>query len=257
MRARTDLRPRRENPRLLTRQVGERRELWTQTTGALPEVYGERWREARGESYRVFEPNRSKLAAAVERGWTGVFPQVGERWLYLGAASGTTASHVADLLGPSGRVYAVEKSVRPFARLYALSERWPNLLPILADARSPTEYFDLVPAVDGVYADIAQPDQLDIVRRNATLYLRGAGAAVLIALKASSMGRERSPAQHLGESERLLERVLTLDESVRLDPFHRAHYLLGGRVRRDLFHDEARETPVRTPPGHSPARRRR
>jgi fibrillarin-like pre-rRNA processing protein len=250
------LRPFRESPRLVRREGTERTELWTETVGVPPAVYGERWIESSGRDYRQFEPGRSKLAAAVLRGWTGDLPRPGERWLYLGAASGTTASHVADLVGPGGRVYAVEKSVRPFARLYGLSERWPNLLPILADAREPGAYSDLVPEVDGVYADIAQPDQLEIVRRNAALFLRAAGAPILIALKTASMGRERAPAAHLAHGEHELESVVDLAPSVKLDPFHRAHYLLGGRSRPALFGGRDSGT-VRRRPAHSRGPRRR
>jgi fibrillarin-like pre-rRNA processing protein len=250
------LRPLRESPRLVRREGTERTDLWTETVGAPPSVYGERWIEANGRDYRLFEPGRSKLAAAITRGWTGDLPRPGERWLYLGAASGTTASHVADLVGPSGRVYAVEKSVRPFARLYALSERWPNLLPILADAREPAAYSDLVADVDGVYADIAQADQLTIVRRNAELFLRAAGSPVLIALKTASMGRDRAPAGHLARSEEALEDALVLAPSVKLDPFHRAHYLLGGRARPSLLGERGggtlRPRPARS---HGPRRR--
>jgi fibrillarin-like pre-rRNA processing protein len=256
MRARRPLRPSRENPRFARREVGGRLEFWTETSGALPPVYGERWADVGGRTYRLFDPSRSKLAAALAHDWGGGIPRVGERWLYLGAASGTTASHVADLVGPSGRVYAVEKSLRPFARLYALSERWPNLLPILADARGPADFADLVPAVDGVYADIAQPDQLEIMSANAALFLREEGGRMLIALKTASMGRERAPAAHLARAEELLDATFDLATSVKLDPFHRAHYLMGGRARAALF-EEGRATAVRRSPGRFPARRRR
>jgi fibrillarin-like pre-rRNA processing protein len=217
------------HPRALLRSRGDRVELWTEAAGTVPSVYGERWREIDGRAYRSFEPTRSKLAAAIVHGWTGDLPRPGESWLYLGAASGTTASHVADLVGPSGRVFAVEKSVRPFARLLKLSDRWPGLCPILADAGAPEEYFDLVPGIDGIYADIAQPHQVEIVIRNVAPYLRP-GGPVLIALKTSSMGRDRPPAGHLAAAERELETLLDLAPSVRLDPFHRAHYLVGGTV---------------------------
>jgi fibrillarin-like pre-rRNA processing protein len=250
MRVARSLRPVRESPRLVRREGPERTDLWTETVGVPPAVYGERWIESDGRDYRRFEPGRSKLAAAIARGWTGDLPRPGERWLYLGAASGTTASHVADLVGPAGRVYAVEKSVRPFARLYALSGRWPNLLPILADAREPRTYSDLVPNVDGLYADIAQPDQLSIVRRNAELFLAGAGSPLLIALKTASMGRDRAPAGHLAHGEAELESVVDLEPSVKLDPFHRAHYLLGGRSRPALFGEPDVGT-VRPRPGRS------
>ena len=36
----------------------------------------------------------------------------GARVLYLGAANGTTVSHVSDIVGPTGFVYAVEFSKR-------------------------------------------------------------------------------------------------------------------------------------------------
>lgn len=244
-----------ENPRLRARAPEGRVELWTQTDGAAPPVYGERWIERSGRTYRVFDPNRSKLAAGLVRGWDGPVPRVGERWLYLGAASGTTASHVADLVGPDGAVYAVERSVRPFARLLALAERWPGLLPVLGDARGPEAYLDLVPPVEGIYADIPQPDQIEIVLANARLFLRGPESGLVVALKTASMGRATPAAGHLHRAEEQLGALVDLDPSVKLDPFHRAHYLIGGRPRRALFADGA--TPSdRGPRAGSPARRR-
>jgi fibrillarin-like pre-rRNA processing protein len=255
MRVPREMEVHRASPRLLVRRFGERRELWTITVGSPPAVYGERWREEPGRTLRSFEPARSKLAAGVDAGWRGPLPRPGERWLYLGAASGSTASHVADLVGASGGVYAVERSVRPFARLLATSDRWPNLLPILADARDPVGFADLVPPVAGVYADIAQPDQVDIVRRNVELFSVGPGAAVLVALKTSSMGRDRTPGEHLDVAEEALHPLVDLARPVGLAPSHRAHYLIGGAVRgRATTPTSAR--PVRSPRGPPPGRRR-
>ncbi len=219
------------SPRLLRSTHGDRTDLWTQTVGAPPPVYGERWTDLGDRALRAFEPGRSKLAAGLARGWTGALPSSSESWLYLGAASGTTASHLADLVGPGGRVYAVERSPRPFARLLALGERWPNLLPVLADAREPRSFAPLVPEVRGLYADIAQPDQVAIVRANAELFLDGPGARLLLALKTASMGRERDPAGHLAAATTELGTEFDLASAVKLDPFHRGHFLLGGRWR--------------------------
>jgi fibrillarin-like rRNA methylase len=242
------------SPRLLTTTRGERRELWTVTVGDPPPVYGERWTEAGDQRCRLFEPGRSKLAAAVVRGWTGDLPSEGERWLYLGAASGTTASHIADLLGPEGRLYAVERSLRPFSRLLALSERWPNLRPILSDARDPFGYASLVPPVEGIYCDIAQADQLEILARNAELLLRGEGARILIALKTASMGRHRSAVGHRDSAESFLAEEYTLYPSVPLEPFHRGHFLVGGRWGRAARLRPGSEAPL-TPRGRRPGRR--
>lgn len=235
----------------------DRRELWTEAVGDPPPVYGERWTEAGDRRFRLFEPTRSKLAAALVKGWIGDLPSAGERWLYLGAASGTTASHVADLVGPGGTVYAIERSIRPFARLLTLAERWPNLRPVLADARDPDSYADLVPPVDGVYADIAQADQLDIVRRNTQLLLQGDGSRVMIALKTASMGRHRSASGHREVAESALSEEVTLYPSVALDPFHRGHFLVGGRWGRSsrlAVREAVRTTPPR---GRRPGRRAR
>ena len=245
MRTARRIRPSRESTRLGRSRLGDRDELWTETVGLPPPVYGERWRDADGRTFRLFEAGRSKLAAGLAKGWDGGLPRPGERWLYLGAATGTTASHVADLVGPLGRVYALERSPRPFARLLALADRWPNLLPILADARDERGYASLVPPVDGLYVDVAQPDQIEIASRNAALYLARPGSLLLLALKAASMGRERSPSEHLERSERALGATFDLEPSVRLEPFHRAHYLMGGRARSDLFRENP---PAFTPP---------
>jgi fibrillarin-like rRNA methylase len=231
MRARRKFVPDRRSPRLLRSILAGRTELFTEAAGAPPPVYGERWVYDGPRSLRSFEPGRSKLSAGIVREWTGPIPTDRDSWLYLGAATGTTASHVADLVGPGGRVYAVERSPRPFARLLALARRWPNLLPILADAREPREISGLVPPVQGVYADIAQPDQVSIVLANAELFLNDPGDAVVLALKTASMGRERDPAGHLAAAEQELSPVVELVPSVRLDPFHRGHFLVGGRYR--------------------------
>jgi fibrillarin-like pre-rRNA processing protein len=255
MRSRRAFRPSTASPRLATLRAGDRTELWTETAGRPPAIYGERWVEWEGRTFRSFEPARSKLSAAVVKEWAGPLPRPGESWLYLGAASGTTASHVADLLGPSGRVYAVERSLRPFGRLLGWAPRWPGVFPVLADARQPTAYSGLVRPVQGLYADVAQPDQVEIVAANALLLLEGPRGAVLVALKTASMGRDRTAAQHVRAAEDELGAWVDLEPSVRLDPFHRGHYLVGGTVRPGALVPGGLTSP-RRPPGRSPGRRR-
>jgi len=240
------------SPRLRSRTRGDRLELWTETVGSPPPVYGERWAAFGARSYRAFEPVRSKLASGIVRGWSGPVPASAERWLYLGAASGTTASHVADLLGPEGRLYAVERSLRPFARLLSVAERWPNLLPVLGDARDPIGYADRVPLVDGIYADVAQPDQVALVVANARVFLRDRAGMVVVALKTSSMGRALGAPAHLHASEEMLSAELDLAPSVRLDPFYRSHYLIGGTGGQPRA--AAGRRPLPRPPGRGPGR---
>lgn len=102
--------------------------------------------------------------------------------LYLGAASGTTVSHVSDIVGPEGRVYAVEFSHRSGRDLLGVAQKRANIVPIIEDARHPHKYRMLVSMVDTIFADVAQPDQARIVLLNAQYFLK-IGGHVVISIK--------------------------------------------------------------------------
>lgn len=68
--------------------------------------------EGEKTEYRVWNPFRSKLAASVLAGVDNIHIKPGGKVLYLGAASGTSVSHVSDIVGPTGAVFAVEFSHR-------------------------------------------------------------------------------------------------------------------------------------------------
>jgi len=87
--------------------------------------------------YRVWNPFRSKLAASIVGGIENIYMKPGSKVLYLGAASGTTVSHVADLVGPEGAVYAVEFSKRSGRDLVNMAKKRTNVIPIIEDARHP------------------------------------------------------------------------------------------------------------------------
>jgi len=225
-RDRADARAPPEHPHLVVQRRDDRWWLATRPCSDGSPVYGEWVGPVAGGPARYWDPTRSKLAAALVLGWEGVLPGVNSRWLYLGAASGTTVSHVADLVGPQGSVVAVERSLRPFSRLVQLAERYPNILPVLADARRPNEYAGTVGAVDGIYADVAQPEQVDLVRRNAELFLRPEGD-VLLALKAASLGRDRPTADHVRTATAEFSSAFGPAMTLPLAPLHRQHFLLG------------------------------
>jgi fibrillarin-like pre-rRNA processing protein len=236
------------SPKLHRVREGDRVVPATEALGTPPDVYGERLIPARQGWWRRWDPYRSKLASALVKGFRGPIPQIGERWLYLGAATGTTASHIADLVGPDGCVYAVEMSLRPFARLLRLAERYPNLLPILGDARRPDEYAAWVPPVEGVYSDVAQPDQVGIARRNAELFLRDRRPMLLV-LKLSSLGRGQSPDVLVNRALVELRPFKAISPTLALEPFHRQHRFLAAMVGSGSLAPK-RPRPVRpTTPG--------
>ena len=71
-------------------------------------VYGERLIHVKDVEYRIWDAFRSKLAGAIIKGLQTVPLDPGYNVLYLGAASGTTPSHVSDIVGEKGHVYCVE-----------------------------------------------------------------------------------------------------------------------------------------------------
>ncbi len=192
-------------------------------------MYGEEIVKVGDDEYRVWDPFRSKLAAAILKGLTRIPFQDKSRVLYLGAASGTTVSHVSDIVGSEGKVYCVEFAQRSFRDLVNnVSKKRKNTIPIFDDARFPSRYRSLVPEIDSVYCDIAQPDQARILAENLDAYLRRPDE-FLIAIKARSIDVTRDPKEIFRqEAEVLKERGYSVKEMVRLDPFEKDHCMLRG-----------------------------
>ena len=175
--------------------------------------------------YRLWDPYRSKLAAAILREIKCVPFFEGCRVLYLGAASGTTASFVSDITGVKGIVFCVEISSRPLRDLLVVCNRRPNMIPILADARQPQSYSSLVEEVDVIYQDVAQPDQTEILLANVKTFLRGGGHAML-ALKAKSIDITKNPMEIFRDEMEKLERELEIIDAKILDPYEMDHAMV-------------------------------
>lgn len=195
-------------------------------------VYGEDTVKIAGREYRVWDPYRSKLAAAVLKGLSEVPIKPGSTVLYLGAASGTTASHVSDIVGEKGRVFCVEFAQRSFRDLVNnASKNRRNMTPIFGDARFPEKYRSIVQGVDMIYADIAQPDQARILSENIERYLSDEGN-FLFAVKARSIDVSKEPSTIFRQEKSLLEENgYKVREMVRLDPFEKDHSMIRGSKR--------------------------
>lgn len=195
-------------------------------------VYGEQLVRDGEREYRSWSPYRSKLAAAILRGIRNVPLSSGNRVLYLGVASGTTCSHISDIVGENGHVWGVDFAPRPLRDLIDnLSRYRGNISPIMGDARRPESYSALVPQVDLIYADVAQPDQAQIVTRNAEFYLKRAGWA-LVAIKSRSVDVTTPPRQvYEDQVKELSEGGFEVIEVVELDPYERDHAMVVARYR--------------------------
>ena len=171
--------------------------------------------------YRVWNPFRSKLAAGILGGLDEIFIRPGAKVLYLGAASGTSVSHVADVVGPIGVVYAVEFSHRSGRDLINMATHRTNVIPIIEDARHPQRYRMLVPMVDVIFADVAQPDQARIVGLNAQNYLK-VGGGMVISVKANCIDSTAPPtAVFAREVQKMKEERFKPIEQLTLEPFER------------------------------------
>jgi len=180
-------------------------------------VYGER--VVRG--HRVWDPYRSKLAAYYYLGGD-VCLEPSMRVLYLGAAHGTTVSHVADYVEV---VYAVENAYTPMRDLLAVALRRKNIIPLFADAAGPASYAPLVEEVDILFQDVAHPDQAGIARKNAPFIRRGGTA--LIVVKARSIDVTEKPADIVRDfSEEMESCGMPARRVIWLEPYHRDHAIL-------------------------------
>lgn len=190
-------------------------------------VYGERLVRCMDMEYRLWDPFRSKLAAAILRNLKTVPIQPAHKVLYLGAASGTTASHVSDIVGENGHVYCIEFASRVIRELVNnVCEFRSNMSPILADARLPERYSMLVGKVDDVYCDIAQPEQARVLADNADLFLLE-GGWIMLAIKAQSIDVTKEPSEvYRQEVDTLKARGFQIVEVVHLEPYDKAHAMI-------------------------------
>ena len=182
-------------------------------------VYGE---PTDGE-WRRWDPRRSKLGAMLETGTeTGLAG--GETVLYLGAAAGTTVSHVADFAGPT---YAVEFAARPARDLLEAAAPRPNLFPLLKDARRPDSYAHVVEPVDVVVQDVATRGQAQVALRNRQ-FLREDGR-LLLSVKARSEDVTADPAAVFDEVLAALTDGYEVLSTARLSPLHDDHLAVVAR----------------------------
>jgi fibrillarin-like pre-rRNA processing protein len=177
-------------------------------------VYGERILQG----YRVWDPYRSKLAALYHLG-TGVEITRDTRVLYLGAANGTTVSHVADY---AEVVYAVEFAPRPMQDLLEVARRRKNIVPVMADAAQPEEYAHFIEPVDLIVQDVAQPNQVEIAVQNCRFLLSGGQFILMLKTRSIDIRKEPSDLSDTAVQE-FGNKQFTVKEHLWLAPYHNDH----------------------------------
>ena len=185
-------------------------------------VYGEQTYKHNGKEYRTWDPKRSKLGAALLRDVSQIGMKENDYILYLGCSTGTTVSHVSDIVGPSGLVYALDFAPRVLRDMVFVAEDRKNIAPIFADANRPETYAHLISEVDTVFMDIAQKNQAEIFIKNCKLFLKQGGFG-LLTVKARSVDVTRNPKDIFREIRAKLEKEFIIADYRELAPFEMDH----------------------------------
>ena len=190
------------------------------------QVYKEKLIKKKDIEYRLWDPFRSKLAAVIMNGLE-VFPfHDKSSVLYLGVSTGTTVSHISDIVGPKGIIFGVEHSSR-VARdfLDRVASHRKNIIPILQDARQPQQYFSVYSKVDVVYVDIAQPDQTDIAIANCKMFLKNSGYLFLV-IKTRSIDVTKAPKKIIENEKNKLNKNFEIIQVIDLSPYDKDHAMV-------------------------------
>jgi len=178
-----------------------------------------------GKLFRLWDPKRSKLCAALQNQISQIGIKDQDVVLYLGASHGYTPSFVSDMVGKGGFVFALDFAPRVVRDLVFVCEKRKNIAPILGDANHPESYADKVCEADIVYQDVAQKNQVDIFLKNCEFYLKKSGFG-LLALKARSIDVSKKPREIFKAVRARLNTEMIVADYRTLDPFERDHAFL-------------------------------
>ena len=200
--------------------------LFTKNLVPGTKVYGERLVEEKGIGFRQWDFFRSKLGAAIKNGLRALPIKPGSTVLYLGAAEGTTVSHVSDIVGEKGAVFGVDVSERVMRKFISLAEQRKNIFPVVEDANKPWKYKGLLAErkIDVLFQDVSQKNQAQIFLKNAEYFSRKGSAGMLV-VKAKSISQRMDVSDVFGKEVGRLEEAFKVEQIVNLKPFEKDHVL--------------------------------
>ena len=207
-------------------QIDGEKKLATENLVPKNQVYNEKLVKIKGTEYRIWNPFRSKLAATIMNGLRDFPFMQKSSVLYLGVSTGTTISHISDIVGQNGIIFGVEHTSR-VARdfLDRVASHRKNIIPIIQDARKPQEYFSVFKKVDVAYVDIAQPDQTDIAINNCKMYLKSNGYLFLV-IKTRSIDVTKDPKKVVSNEIKKLEPLFEIKQIINLQPYDKDHAIV-------------------------------
>jgi fibrillarin-like pre-rRNA processing protein len=204
---------------------GKKTLIYTKSLVPGDSWFGDIVRIQQGVEYRLWDPRRSKMCAALLKR-VKIPLNDGSSVLYLGSSHGYTPSFVSDIIGPKGWMIAVDSAPRVMIDFLRLVPK-RNIIPILEDARHPERYPEF-PKVDFLYMDVAQRDQVSIFVKHFRFLKRGSFAILM--LKSRSIDSAKPPAQVYAAARKELSAHCEVLAEQSLDPFERDHCCFVVRV---------------------------
>ncbi len=182
----------------------------------------------KGKNLEEWNPYKSKPAAAILLGLQNFPVKKGQKILYLGAAHGTTLSHFSNIVGDKGLIYGVEISAKIISNLVEKVKKKSNVVPLLEDARFPEKY-GWIGNVDLIYEDIAQRDQVQILKRN-KVFLKERGI-IVITLKAKAIDSVKEVKEIYREAIKELSKDFEILEVLDLEPYEHDHLFIVSKMK--------------------------
>ena len=189
-------------------------------------VYSEHLVSFNNVEYREWDPYRSKLAALILEKPRNNFLSSNYNCLYLGASSGTTISHLSDIV-KDGVVYGVEFAERSIRQLIQNISNRNNIIPILENAKYPENYAkSIFTDIDLIYQDVAQPNQAEIAIANCNYYLKDSGILIL-AIKSQSIDSVIKSEKVYAQERKIIENAgYKVLESINIHKYAANHIVL-------------------------------
>jgi len=200
----------------------DKKGIFTKNLTPGKDVYGEKLVRQQDDEFRQWDIRKSKLAAAIVKGTPNIGIRKGDVVLYLGCSTGTTPSHISDMVGEDGFLFGLDFAPRVLRDFVFLCEKRKNMTALLEDAFHPENYADKICQVDVIYQDVAQKNQAEIFLRNCQWFLKKGGYA-LLAVKARSIDVTKKPKQIFIDIKAKLEKELKIIDYRMLDPLEKDH----------------------------------
>lgn len=206
-------------------RVGDKKKPATINLYNENKIYNEKLVKKNSIEYKIWEPYRSKLAAAIMNGLEILPITRKSKVLCLGSFTGTTTNHISDIVGTDGLVFCVAHSNKGTQNIVYEVKNRSNTNLIIHDLRNPSKYPAISEKVNVVYVDIEQPDQTEIAILNCKTHLKTGGYLILI-IKTKNKDDTKQSNEIIKGKVKKLSVFFDILQEVNLENYDREHSIV-------------------------------